>query len=86
MQETDISVPFNLLDKKMISAEILPFQAQFIYRHKNGGRYMRVITKSLKVTGSRKAMEEVCMFVCMRRGLYVCICKLEGNYDNKRPF
>ena len=36
-----------------------PVQAQFTYRHKNGGRYMRVITKKLAVSTNRRAMEEV---------------------------
>jgi Mg-chelatase subunit ChlD len=58
MQDTDLAVPFNIDVDKLGKSQELPFQTQFVYRHKNGGKYLRVITKTKKVTADRKTMEK----------------------------
>ena len=64
---TTLTVSLHVLTTSSVYTCVVtaPVQAQFVYRHKNGGRYMRVITKKKAVSTHRRAMEEVRVGSCL---------------------
>ena len=86
-KDTDVIFKFKLKNPgKKLTVDSLPFQAQIKYTLKDGRKMLRVISKTVKITHDRGAMEE-CMNVAVIGVAAVQVTSdlaIEGDIDRAR--